>query len=172
MAAHQAPLSLGFSRQEHWSGLPFPSPRHESEKWKQSRSVMSDSSWPTDYSLPGSSVHGIFQAGVLDWGAIAFSKISSYNHINSYFPLFLIQNIDAICTVPYLAFFTYLYIQKIVSYQYLETLLTIFVAVCTSLCAQTMVYSPIPLLLNTGCLQTLHVTHNLLPMAFYTHTSL
>ena len=32
MAAHQAPLSLGFSRQEHWSGLPFPSPTHESEK--------------------------------------------------------------------------------------------------------------------------------------------
>ena len=28
MAAHQAPLSLGFSRQEHWSGLPFPSPMH------------------------------------------------------------------------------------------------------------------------------------------------
>ena len=26
MAAHQAPLSLGFSRQEHWSGLPLPSP--------------------------------------------------------------------------------------------------------------------------------------------------
>ena len=26
-AAHQAPPSLGFSRQEHWSGLPFPSPR-------------------------------------------------------------------------------------------------------------------------------------------------
>ena len=31
-AAHQAPLSLGFSRQEHWSGLPFPSPLHKSEK--------------------------------------------------------------------------------------------------------------------------------------------
>ena len=31
-ATHQAPLSLGFSRQEHWSGLPFPSPMHESEK--------------------------------------------------------------------------------------------------------------------------------------------
>ena len=43
MAAHQAPPSLGFSRQEHWSGLPFPSPMHESEKWKWSRSVMSDS---------------------------------------------------------------------------------------------------------------------------------
>ena len=41
MAAHQAPLSLGFSRQEHWSGLPFPSPMHESEKWKWSRSVVS-----------------------------------------------------------------------------------------------------------------------------------
>ena len=26
MAAHQAPPFLGFSRQEHWSGLPFPSP--------------------------------------------------------------------------------------------------------------------------------------------------
>ena len=33
-AAHQAPPSLGFSRQEHWSGLPFPSPMHESEKSK------------------------------------------------------------------------------------------------------------------------------------------
>ena len=44
--AHQAPPSLGFSRQEHWSGLPFPSTRHESEKWKWSRSVMSDSSQP------------------------------------------------------------------------------------------------------------------------------
>ena len=43
MAAHQAPLSLGFSRQEHWSGLPFPSPVHESEKWKWSRSVVSHS---------------------------------------------------------------------------------------------------------------------------------
>ena len=32
MAAHQAPPSLGFSRQEHWSGLPFPSPMRESEK--------------------------------------------------------------------------------------------------------------------------------------------
>ena len=36
----------GFSRQEHWSGLPFPSPMHESEKWKWSRSVMSDFLWP------------------------------------------------------------------------------------------------------------------------------
>ena len=46
MAAHQAPPSLGFSRQEHWSGLPSPSPMHESEKWKWSHSVVSDSSRP------------------------------------------------------------------------------------------------------------------------------
>ena len=59
-AAHQARLSLGFSRQEHWSGLPFPSPMQESEKWKWSRSVVSDSERLMDCSLPGSSVHGIF----------------------------------------------------------------------------------------------------------------
>ena len=43
MAAHQAPPSLGFSRQEHWSGLPFPSPMHESEKWNWSPSKLSPS---------------------------------------------------------------------------------------------------------------------------------
>ncbi|CAM9206533.1 unnamed protein product [Rangifer tarandus platyrhynchus] len=71
-AAHQAPLSLGFSRQEHWSGLPFPSPMHESEKCKCSQScpALRD---PMDCSLSGSSVHEIFQARVLEWGAIAFS---------------------------------------------------------------------------------------------------
>ena len=31
-AAYQASLSMGFSRQEHWSGLPFPSPMQKSEK--------------------------------------------------------------------------------------------------------------------------------------------
>ena len=43
MAAHQAPPSLGSFRKEYWSGLPFPSPMHESEKWKWSHSVVSDS---------------------------------------------------------------------------------------------------------------------------------
>ena len=33
---------------------------------------------PTDYSPPGSSVHGIFQARVLEWGAIAFSVQKPY----------------------------------------------------------------------------------------------
>ena len=39
-AAHQASPSLGFSRQEHWSGLPFPSPMHESEKKVKSLSCV------------------------------------------------------------------------------------------------------------------------------------
>ena len=43
---HQAPLSLGFSRQEYWSGLPLPSPMCKSEKWKWSRSVVSNSLRP------------------------------------------------------------------------------------------------------------------------------
>ena len=73
-AARWAPLSLGFSRQEHWSGLPFPSPMHESEKCKWSRSVVSDSSRPhglqptrllRPWDFPGEST------GV---GAIAFSE--------------------------------------------------------------------------------------------------
>ena len=45
-AARQAPPYLGFSRQERWSGSPFPSPMHESEKGKWSHSVVSNSSRP------------------------------------------------------------------------------------------------------------------------------
>ena len=74
-AAHQAPPSLGISREAHWSGLPFPSPMHESEsEVAQLCPTLSD---PMDCSAPGSSVHGIFQARVLEWGAIAFSEIMS-----------------------------------------------------------------------------------------------
>ena len=40
-------------------------------------SVMSDSLRPHGRSLPGSSIHGIFQTRVLEWGAIAFSRVSS-----------------------------------------------------------------------------------------------
>ena len=79
-AAHQAPPSLGFSRQEHWSGLPFPSPMHESEV-TQSCPTLSD---PIDCSLPGSSFHGIFQARVLEWGAIAFSESYRKSPISSW----------------------------------------------------------------------------------------
>ena len=73
-AAHQAPPSLGLSRQEHWSGLPFPSPMHESESESEVAQLCLTLRNPMDCSLPGSSVHGILQARVLEWGAIAFSK--------------------------------------------------------------------------------------------------
>ena len=76
MAAHQAPLSLGFSRQEHWSGLPFPSPMHERKSESEVTQSCLTLSDPMDCSLPGPSIHGIFQARVLEWVAIAFSTPS------------------------------------------------------------------------------------------------
>ena len=82
-AAHQAPLSLGFSRQEHWSGLPFPSlPEWEgsSKAWgymygggglvTKSCLILAT---PMARSLPGSSVFGTLQARILEWIAISFS---------------------------------------------------------------------------------------------------
>ena len=97
--AHQAPLSMGFSRQEYWSGLlcpppgDIPNPRIEpvsllSPAWAggffttsttlvQIRSVAQ--SCPTlcdlmDYSPPGASVHGILQARILEWVAVPSSR--------------------------------------------------------------------------------------------------
>ena len=124
--------SLGLSRQEHWSGLPFPSPMHESEKWKWSRSVVSDSSRPhglqptklfcpwdfpgkstgvgchclpcmcayslwlfpslcdsMDHSQPDSSVHGIFQARMLECIAMPSSR---WNMVHSVKFEFQIKN--------------------------------------------------------------------------------
>ena len=77
-AAHRAPLSLGFSRQEHWSGLPFPSPMHESASASEVAQLCPTLSDHMDCSLPASSVHVISQARVLEWGAIAFSDKCSY----------------------------------------------------------------------------------------------
>ena len=76
-AAHQAPPSLGFSRQEHWSGLPFPSPVNKSESDNEVTQLCLTPRDPMDYSLSGSSVHGICQARVLEWVAIAFSNTLS-----------------------------------------------------------------------------------------------
>ena len=98
--AYQAPQSMEFSRQEYWSGLPFLSPRDlpnpgiepgyptlqadalPSEppgKSKQSEVAQSCPTLcnPMDYGLPCSSVHGTFQARVLEWAAISFSRWSS-----------------------------------------------------------------------------------------------
>ena len=94
--AYQGPLSMGVSRQEYWSGVPFPSPRdlpnpgiepmpsavgtwslitgHQESEIAQLCPTLCD---PMDCSLPGSSVHGIFQAVVLEWIAISFSRGSS-----------------------------------------------------------------------------------------------
>ena len=75
-AAHQAPPSLGFSRQEHWSGLPFPSLMHERKCESEVAQSCPTLSNRMDCGPPGSSVHGIFQARVPEWGAIAFSPFS------------------------------------------------------------------------------------------------
>ena len=49
--AHQAPLSMGFSRQEYWSGLPFPSPEDLSDPGIEPRSpALQADSLPTELS--------------------------------------------------------------------------------------------------------------------------
>ena len=100
--AHKAALSMGFSRQDsevgwpallqeifltqgsnlhllcllHWQAgslpLVIPAATAAAAKSLQSCPTLSD---PMDCSLPGSSVHGIFQARALEWGAIAFSVV-------------------------------------------------------------------------------------------------
>ena len=62
--AYQAPLSMGFSRQEYWSGVPLPSP-----KVAQSCPALCD---PVDYTI-----HGILQAKKLEWVVFPFSRGSS-----------------------------------------------------------------------------------------------
>ena len=74
MAALQAPLSLDSPGKNTGVGCHFllqcMKVKSESEV-AQSCLTLSD---PMDCSPPGSSIHGIFQARVLEWGAIAFSK--------------------------------------------------------------------------------------------------
>ena len=93
--SHQAPLSMGFSRQEHWSGLPFPSPRYLPDPGIEPRSpaLQADSLSssaaaaaakslqmcltlcdPIDGSPPGFPVPGILQARTLELVAISFSS--------------------------------------------------------------------------------------------------
>ena len=53
--AHQAPLSMGFSRKEYWSGFPFPSPGDLPDLQIEPRSIaLQADSLPTE--LPGKSV--------------------------------------------------------------------------------------------------------------------
>ena len=78
--AYQAPQSMGFSRQEYWSGVPSPSPILASAaaaaaaaaaKSLQSCPTLCD---PIDGSLPCSAVPGILQARTLEWVASSFSN--------------------------------------------------------------------------------------------------
>ena len=55
---------------------------HESESEREVAQSCPTLRDPMDRSLPGSSVHGIFQARVLEWGAIAFSVSFLEFHIN------------------------------------------------------------------------------------------
>ena len=72
--AYQAPPSMEFSRQEYWNGLPLPSPMYENESESEVAQSCLTLCDPMECSPPGSSIHGIFQARVLEWGAIAFSR--------------------------------------------------------------------------------------------------
>ena len=78
IAACQALLSMEFYRQEYWNGLQFPSPPQT--LWVCVCSVIQlclTLCGPMDYSPPHSSVHGIFQARILKWVAISYSRGSS-----------------------------------------------------------------------------------------------
>ena len=97
---------MGFSRQKYWSGLPFPPPGDLPDPGVKPASSVSPAlrveSLPAeplgkadqnihakllqscltlrdlmDYSLPGSSVHGVFQARILEWVVISYSRGTS-----------------------------------------------------------------------------------------------
>ena len=75
-AAYQAPLSMGFSRQEYWSGVPLPSllsgpAAAAAAKSLQLCLTLCD---PVDGSPPGSPIPGILQVRTLEWVAISFSN--------------------------------------------------------------------------------------------------
>ena len=82
--AHQASLSLGFSRQEHWSGLPFPSPVHESEVKGKSLSCvqLSATPWTTrllhPWDFPGKSTAA--ECHCLLWSSCVPNGISNTNY--------------------------------------------------------------------------------------------
>ena len=70
-AAYQAPPSIGFSRQEYWSGLPLPSPTFQPAAAAKSLQLCLTLCDPIDGSPPGSPIPGILQARTLKWVAIS-----------------------------------------------------------------------------------------------------
>ena len=74
MAAHQAPHPWDSPGKNTGVGCHFlPQGMKVKSESEATQSTLSD---PMACSLPGSSIHGIFQARVLEWGAIAFSGIA------------------------------------------------------------------------------------------------
>ena len=76
--AYQAPPSMGFLRQEYWSGVPLPSQLAAAAAAKslQSCPTLCD---PMDGSPPGSPVPGILQARTLEWVAFTSPMHESEN---------------------------------------------------------------------------------------------
>ena len=79
MAAHQAPLSRDSPGKNTGVGCHFLLQRMKVKSESEVAQSCLTLSNPMDCSLPSSSIHGIFQARVLEWGAIAFSSRSSQN---------------------------------------------------------------------------------------------
>ena len=80
MSSHQAPLPLGFSRQEYWSGLPFPSPMHESEKVKVktlSRVRLLATPWTAAHQAPPSMGFSRQEC----WSGVPLPDIINYHQI-------------------------------------------------------------------------------------------
>ena len=90
--AHQTPLSMKFSRQEHCSGLPFPSPGDLPNPVIEPRSpILWEDSLPSEppgkpkvtqscstlYNSIDYTIHGILYARILEWVAFSFSRRSS-----------------------------------------------------------------------------------------------
>ena len=67
----------------------------------QSYPTLSD---PMDHSPPGSSIHGIFQARVLEWGAIAFH---STNTLKTYTSLFKLANSSMSLYMPIISIYSF-----------------------------------------------------------------
>ena len=100
--AHQVPLSMRVSRQEYWSGLPFPPPGDLPDPGIEPTSLRSPAlalplsaaaaaakspqSCPTlcdpiDGSPPGSAIPGILQARTLEWVAVSFSTSATWDYL-------------------------------------------------------------------------------------------
>ena len=73
-AAYQAAPSMGFSRQEHWSGVPLPSLMLYAAAAAKSLQLCPTLCDPIDGSPPGSPIPGILQARTLEWVTISFSN--------------------------------------------------------------------------------------------------